>query len=87
MFSNFILNLYIAYELNTWPRNLANTFTLKKCLFGTVKLVRNSVKSKFTYNGRRIAFDGEGLWIVANDFDRNAAIFGVDNNSSSHTDS
>ena len=46
-----------------------------------------SKKRKFTYNGRRIAFDGEGLWIVANDFDRNVAIFGVDNNSSSHTHS
>ena len=27
--SNFILNLYIVYELNTWPRNHVNNVTLK----------------------------------------------------------
>ena len=52
-------------------------------MFGTVKLVRNADKSKFTYNGRRIAFDGEGSWSFGNDFD---VIFGADNSSSSHTD-
>ena len=29
LYSNFILNLYIVYELNAWPRNPANNFTLK----------------------------------------------------------
>ena len=29
LYSNFILNLCVVYELNTWPRNLTNTFTLK----------------------------------------------------------
>ena len=29
LYSNFILNLYIVYELNTWPRNPTNNFTLK----------------------------------------------------------
>ena len=32
LYSNFILNLYIAYELNTWPRNRTYNFTLKNCL-------------------------------------------------------
>ena len=35
-------------------------FSLKNCLFGTVKLVRNTIKSKFIFNGNGIAFDGEG---------------------------
>ena len=48
LYSSFILNLYIVYELNTWPRNPANNFTLKNYLLGTVKLVRNAIKSKFT---------------------------------------
>ena len=39
LYSIFILNLYIVYEVNTWPRNPANNFTLKQCLFGPVKLV------------------------------------------------
>ena len=51
LYSNFILNLYIVYELNTCPLNPVNNFTLKYCLFGTVKLVRNVDKSKLIYNG------------------------------------
>ena len=62
LYSNFILNLYIVYELSKWSRNPTNKFTLKNCLFGTVKLTRNADKSKFTYNGRGIAFDGKGMW-------------------------
>ena len=86
LYNKFILNLYIVYELNTWLRNPINNFTIKNCLFGTVKLERNAIKSKFTYNGRGIAFDGEGSWSFGNDFARNVVVFGVDNSSSSHTD-
>ena len=86
LYSNFILNLYIFYELNTWPRNPANKFSLKKYLFCTVKLARNTIKSKFTYNGRGIAFDEEGSLSFGNDFARNVVIFGVDSKSTSHTD-
>ena len=86
MYNNFILNLYIVYELNAWPRNPTNNFPLKICLFGTVKLVRNADKSKFTYNGQGIVFDGEGSWSFGNVFARIVVIFGVDNSSSSHTD-
>ena len=28
LFSNFVLNLYIAYELNNWRHNTTNNFTL-----------------------------------------------------------
>ena len=55
-------------------------------MFGTVKLVGNAIKDKFTYNGRGIAFDGEGSWSFGKEFARNVIIFGVDNSSSSHTD-
>ena len=44
------------------------------------------MKSKFTYNGRGIAFDEEGSRSFGNDFTRNIVMFGVDNISSSHTD-
>ena len=53
---------------------------------GTVKLVRNTIKSKFTYNNEEIAFDGEGSWNFGNNFARNVTIFGFDNKLSSHTD-
>ena len=85
-YKNFILNLYLVYELNTWPLNPTNNFTLKNYLFGTVKLTRKADKSKFTYNGRGIEFDGRGYWSSDNDTARNVVIFGVDNSSSSHID-
>ena len=28
------------------------------------QLVRNTVKNKFIYNGPRIAFGGQGLWVL-----------------------
>ena len=68
LYSNFILNLYMVFELNTQPRNPANYFTPKNCLFDTVKLVRKAIKSKFTYNGRGISLDGEGSWSFGNAF-------------------
>ena len=36
-------------QLNTWPRNPANNFALKKFLFGIDILVENTIKSRFTY--------------------------------------
>ena len=38
LYSNFILNLHIVPEINNWLRNPSNDFTIKNCLFGTVKL-------------------------------------------------
>ena len=87
LYSNFILNLYIVHKLKTWPLNPANNFTLKIVFFfGTVKLVRNTIKSKFAYNGGGIGYNGEVSWSFGNEFARNVAIFGVDNSSSCHTD-
>ena len=54
LYNDFILNLCIVYEFNTKPHNPVNCFSLKDCLFGTVKLTKNADKSKFTYNGRGI---------------------------------
>ena len=48
-YSNLILNFYIVFELNNWLLNPTNNFALKNCLFGTAKLVSNTIKSKFTY--------------------------------------
>ena len=45
-YSNFVLNLFIVYELSTWPHNLANNFTPKDCLFGTVKLINKKYRQK-----------------------------------------
>ena len=71
LYSNFISTLYIVYELNNWPCIPTNSFPLKNCLFGTVKSVRNTIKNKFNYNGRGIAFYGVGSWGFGNHFTGN----------------
>ena len=50
LYSNFILDLYIVYKLNNWPRNSINHFTRTNYLFGAVKLRTDADKSKFNYN-------------------------------------
>lgn len=79
-----ILNVYIAYDLDNWPRSPLYNFALKYCLFGATVIVRNSDKSKYLYIDYRIAFNGAGSWSFDNQFVRNALIFGADNSSSSH---
>ena len=64
MSCNLILNICIVHELNNSPRN--PTVNLIK--------IRNTAKSKFTYNGRGIAFDGKGMWSFGNDFARNGKL-------------
>ena len=51
----------MVYELNNWPHDPANNFTLENCLIDTVKLTRNVDKIKFTYNGPGIGFDVKGM--------------------------
>ena len=54
-------------------------------MFGTVKLARNTIKSKSTNNSWEIAFDGESSWSFGYEFAKNVVIFSIDNSSSSHT--
>ena len=60
LYGNFMLTLFIVYELNKWPRNPTNNITLENCLFGIVKLTRNKEKTKFSHTGPEIAFDRKG---------------------------
>ena len=86
LYSNFIVNLHIVYELTNWPRNSTNNFPLKNPLFSTINIVRKAVESKFIFDGWGIAFDGESLLSFGDDFVENVVIFSVDNGSSSDTD-
>ena len=52
-----IQKFFIAYELDTWPRDLNSDFTLKDCLFGGVKLTKNADPDKYIYTGYSIGFD------------------------------
>ena len=86
LYSNFILNLYMVHELNTWPRNTTNNFTLKIFLFGTSKLTRNADKSKLICSGQGITFDGKRYFRFDDDTARNVVLFGFDKSSSPHID-
>ena len=86
LYSSFILDLCIVYELNNGPHASTNNFPGEFFISGRVKLVRKAIKSKFMYHGSGIAFDGSDLWNLDNNFGRNVVIFGAGNSSSSHTD-
>ena len=85
MYSDFILILYIVHELNTWQPNPTNNLTRKNCFFCRGQLTRNGDKSKFTYNHRRIAFDGQGFQSFHNDTNKNIVIFGVINSGNNNS--
>ena len=46
-----LINLIIVSELDTWPRDLNTDFTLKYCLFGSVKLTKNADPDMYKYSG------------------------------------
>ena len=51
-----IVNVYIVYDLDAWPRNSTNNSKSKNCLF-QAKTVKNSDKEKNVYSGYGIPFD------------------------------
>lgn len=55
----------MVYELDNWPINSSVNFKTNNCLLETVKLARNPIEGKFSYNGYRIAFNGADLWSYA----------------------
>ena len=83
---NKITNIYIAYVLQT-NLNYNPDFTLENCLFGAVKITKNTDVDKYKYSGYGIGFDGRGVFThPAGSFGNNAIIFGVDMSSSVHID-
>ena len=83
-----VVSLFIVYELdNTWPRDLNTDFTLKNCLFGSLKLTKNADSDKYSYSGYGIGFDSCSYFSLSdNTTERNVVIFEADMNSSVHTD-
>ena len=52
-----VINLYVSYIIDAWSRDLNTDFTLGNCLFGSVKLTKNTDADKYKYNGYSIGFD------------------------------
>ena len=59
-YTSKIINVYIVYDIDTWPKNPLNNFTLKNCLLGATNTVKNNNKEKCVYSGYGISFDGVG---------------------------
>ena len=57
---NKIVNVYIVYDLDAWPRNPINNFKFKNFLFGATNIVKNSDKEKYVYSGYGITFGSAG---------------------------
>ena len=80
-----IVNIYIVYEITSDYKDI-NYPTLENCLFGSVKLTKNSVIDKYRYSGYGIGFDRETSFLFGNEVCKNVIIFGVDMSSSSKID-
>ena len=74
-----------TYELDNFPVNSSNNFSIKNSLFGAVKLTRDKIKRKLTCNDYGIAFDRSGSWSSSNESPQNVGIFGVGNSSSRYS--
>ena len=79
-----IINIYIVYDLQS-NLNYNPDFTLENCLFGAVRVTKNTDVIKYKYSGYGIGFDGKGVFShPTGSFGNNAIIFGVDISSSVH---
>ena len=59
--SDKIINIYIVYDLQSNP-NYNPDFTLENCLFGAVKITKNTDVDKYKSSGYGIGFDGRGVF-------------------------
>ena len=79
--------IYISYILRQWSRALKTDFTLGICLFGSVKLTKNTDLGKYKNSGCDIAFDSRSEFPFTDESMRKKIIiFGVDMGSSVHID-
>ena len=54
------------YELDRWSQDLNAKFTLKECLFGSVKITKNVDPNKYSYSGCGIGFNSCSLFSIPN---------------------
>ena len=54
-----IVNAYVVYDVDAWPRNCTNNFKFKNGLFGATNISKNSYKETNVYRGYGITFDSK----------------------------
>ena len=75
-----IVNIYIVYEINDYYND--NSYpTLENCLFGSVKLTKNTDINKYKYFGYGIRFDRNRFFSIDYEIAGKVIIFGVDMSS------
>ena len=83
---NKIINIYIVYDLQS-NLNYNPDFTLENCLFGAVRITKNTDVNKYKYSGYGKGFHGKGSFShPTSSFGNNVIIFVVDMSSSIHSD-
>ena len=79
--------MYICYTLNQWSRYLNTDFTVGNCLFGSVKLTKNTDPDKHKYSGYGIGFISRLEFLFTDGrYGKNVIIFRADMSSSLHVD-
>ena len=53
---------FFVYKLHIWPSDLHTESTLKYCLFGAVKVTKNTDADGYSYPGYCIRFDSQLLF-------------------------
>ena len=82
-----VINIYVSCTVSLCLRNLNTDFTLKNCLFGSVKLTKNA-KYKYKYSRYDIGFDSRSEFLFTEESKgKNAIIFGAAMRLSVHIDS
>ena len=61
--------------------NASNYPTIENCLFGSVKLTKNTDTDKYKYFGCGIGFDRKASFSIGNETGKNVIILGVDMSS------
>ena len=51
-----VVNLFIAYELDTWSGHLNTDFAIANCFFRAVNLTKNADPDKYKHSGYGIGF-------------------------------
>ena len=85
--SNIVVNFFIIYELDSWPRYLNTDFTVEGCLFGVVKFTKIADPEKYVYSGYGVGFDTQIEYSLPDgSVGKDAIIFGADMSSSVNID-
>ena len=79
---NFVVNLFIIYELDKCSQDLNTDFTAKDRLFGAVNLTNNADPDKYKYSGYGIGFDSRSKFSLHDDsMGKNVVVFEFDMSS------